>query len=661
MDLRAPKSAPTHYLRRNETAWSPPNVAFFDTETTPVTLGEREELRLRLWCADALRRRTPAGPNTVDRTGEGTTGGELAAWVVAQLRGVTTLWLFAHNLSFDLTTTRLLFHLFALGFSVTEFGSTDHAPWFRLAKGHKRLTITDTWSWLPAALERIGQQVGVEKPALPDFSAADAAWYGRCRGDVAVTKAAILALMDWWDAADLGRWSITGAASGWNAMRHRMGAEKVLVEPDPKAIAFERQCVRGGRRDVWRFGTLAEGSYLELDIERAHSTTVEHFGLPRKRLSHFDALPLDDPLWDRDYLGALARCRVQTTAPRWPMQATGATWWPVGEFWTVLCGPELARAREVGDLVEVADGWRYLLGDHLVPWARWCNTVAAGQTPAAPAVATLAAKSWGRTVTGKWAGHKATVRPAGPALQPVWGIEKAHTRTHDVKARIVTLGDERFYVRLGLDADNCFPAVLAWVEAHERVALAKMVEALPERSLVACDTDGLTCDLEVAVHHPTVRKRTRRLPTTAPSRAQLVCDWLTELAAPYTVRPKRLVSAIALAGPQAQWLDRKKKLSGIPGSATEAPTGRLVAKLWPKLWWQVSRGTVGAYVRPTARLEAPVNVAHRWVLADETPWPVTARCWPTGRNELVGWKEAQSLAPSAELFRVQHRVLERLR
>lgn len=653
------RPAPPHYLRRNESCWSPPFVGFFDTETTPHDAPGAEVHTLRLWCADALDRRAEAeAEGGEDRTGRGTTGAELADWIARQLTGRTGMWLFAHNLSFDLSTTLLLDLLAGRGWAVTGFGSTDRAPWFQLRRGSKRLTVCDSWSWLPEGLRQVGALAGVAKPALPDWEEGDDAWYARCAADVAATRAAVTALMDWWDAERLGRWSITGAATGWNAMRHRMGPQRILVRPTDEATAFERRAVRGGRRDTWRFGQLEDGSYLELDIALAHGATAAHLPLPVRRLDRFDSLALDSPLWASRRLGALARCRVQATRPRWPMRATGATWWPVGEFWTVLAWPEMQAARAAGDLVEVAAGYRYLLGRPLAPWADWCCRLAQGETPRAPAVAALAAKAWTRSVVGKWAGRTSEARPGGPALQPTWGVEKARTRRTGRKLRLVTVAGERWWVALDLDGDNCFPAVLAWVESYERAALGAMVTALPPAALIHCDTDGLICDLEVAIHHPEVRRRRPRLPRSPHTRAQLVCEWLTELVPPYTVRPKGLVAALTICGPQQLWLDRRKRLAGVPRSAVDTDDGRFKAKLWPKLWWQVERGRPGAYVRPEVAFRRPVNTTHRWVTAAQVPLPVLARALPDGTNQLVGWAETAPAYGVPELFRTQHPKLE---
>lgn len=654
-------TVPVHYLRPNEGEWSPKSVAFFDTETTPQEVGTDEVHVLRLWCGDAFRRDDDGRRHRDGARSDGASGRSLAEWLSAQCVGVSSTWCFAHNLSFDLTTTRLLDHLGDLGWTVSQFGSTDRCPWFRLTRRSKRLTLTDSWSWLSTSLQSIGDTTGVRKPDLPDWSDDDETWKARCYGDVDTLAAAVLTLMDWWDRQGLGRWSITGASTGWNAMRHKLDAPRILIDPNPAGVAFEREAVRGGRRDTWRFGEVRGGHYLELDIERAHGTTAEHLTLPTKRIGYVAHLPPEHRLWTYPDVDVILRAKVRTDRPRWPLRHSGATWWPVGEFWTVLAGPELRRARELGDLVETGEGYVYGVGRSLARWGKWVNRVASGEEPTTPPVARLLAKSWTRSVVGKWAGHKSTTTLEGTALHPSWNVDNVIPPDATHRVRLVTLGDDCWRVEMGGDADNAFPAVLAWVESYERVAMQTMITALGQELVIHCDTDGMIVDLEKAVRtHPELRKRGHRLQRPE-SMAQLVCDWLTTLVPPYRVRPKSLVSSLCIVGPQQLWLDDRKRLSGIKSDAEVAEDGKYVYRAWPKLYWQMRTGSPDGYVRPEVRMKRPVNTTHRWVLADDTTWPVRARVTAEGANEIVPWEECREDAPSPLLWREQHPVLEGLR
>ena len=50
-------AAPTHYLRANESEWSPGRVLVVDTETRSTRVDGLDTLALRLWVAARLDRR----------------------------------------------------------------------------------------------------------------------------------------------------------------------------------------------------------------------------------------------------------------------------------------------------------------------------------------------------------------------------------------------------------------------------------------------------------------------------------------------------------------------------------------------------------------------------------------------------------------------------
>lgn len=626
---------PVHYLRRNESEWSPRHVAFFDTETVPIELGSSEVHTLRCWAARAIRRDEPIERQHPRAFSDGTTADGLVAWIEDQLRGRRNLWLWAHNLGFDLTVTRLVTRLVRRGWTVTDFAVIDRSPWFRLARRSKSLTLLDSWSWLPDALAAVGEQVGIAKPDLPDFADDLTAWLVRCRGDVVVTAAAVLQLLDWWDREALGRWSITGAATGYNAMRHTLREHAFTIDPDPTAIALERRAVRGGRRDVWRTGTCGPGPFAQLDIALAYSSVAEHLDLPRRRWCAFDTMDADDPTIAHAWLGVLAECVVHTAEPRYSCTIDGVQWWPTGTFRTVLAGPELREARERGDLASVGPGYIYQCGRPMAPWAAWCNRVARGEDPAAPAVARMAAKSWCRSVLGKWAGHASEAMDRGAALTPGWSAVDTWSVARQCRGQLVELGGRRWQLHHDQDADNAFPAVLAWVESHLRVRMARALDALGPGVAVSCDTDGIVVDLgapataRLLALHGAGRLRSPH------ARAGALAGILAPSVAPLEVRTKAILDHVRIAGPSQLTLGGTRRWAGIPRAAVEQPDGTLRARTWPGLRWQMAQGDPRGYLRPEQTWRRRVGRVGRWQLANGALWPVQARLDADGRSELV--------------------------
>ncbi len=434
-----PRAVPTHYLRPNDKVWSPPSIVAFDTETETIPDTEPEVLKLRLWCATVVDRRPKYPAQSVTWQSQGETGLGLAEQLEGWSKSRPTLWVYAHNLGFDLTTTRLTHYLHRLGWEVTDFAVSGPTPWFRLRKGSRHLTLTDSWSWLPHALETIGQSLGLTKPDLPANGDPMAAWLNRCRADTSILALAVCSLMDWWDKHALGRWSITGASCGWNAFRHIPAPSRVLVDPDDDGIKFDRLAIRGGRREAFKVGTFRNGPFAELDFTAAHPTIAAELPLPVGRARRFGSLAVDSSLLDNDRRGVIARAEIVTDKPRYPYRAHGATWYPVGRFWTTLAGPELEEARRLGHLASIGPGYVHKLGCAMMPWARWVLDVQNGDAPDTSPVALLAAKSWGRSVIGKWAARSHRSIKLGTAPVAEWGLERSWNHNAGTRAAMVDL------------------------------------------------------------------------------------------------------------------------------------------------------------------------------------------------------------------------------
>lgn len=655
------RTVPVHWLRGNASEWSPRRVAFFDTECWKREETDRELLVFRLWCAMVVDRGGGHGGSVGGSRGDGTEKRELADWLTSCCIGVSSVWAYAHNLAFDVAAARLLDHLAAIGWRLNSFSVTDANPWFRLTRGAKRLTLVDSWSWLPAALAAVGDLAGVPKPALPDWDDTDTAWMARCRGDVESTAAAVCQLMDWWDREKLGRWSVTGAATGWNAMRHRTRHRSWLIDPDPEARAFERMAVRGGRRDVWRAGTFRSGPYAMLDIERAHATIAEHCLLPSRRLGRFDRLAQDDPMWSHAGMGAIAWCLVTTDVPRYAVELTDTQWWPTGTFWTVLAWPEMRAARDRGELVEVGSGWRYTLTTAMQPWGAWVNGLAGGEDPAAPRVAQLAAKSWGRAVVGKFGAHSASVERIGMALSPHLHAEEGWSVATGTRMTLLDLGDDRWKITHDTDAENCFPAVLAWVESELRVRMARIIDRLGPSVVVQCDTDGVIVDLTRSLHAHIAPSGRRNLAKSPARIGQRLCEWLAPDIEPLSIRVKELYPAITITGPQQLTLAGQRKFSGIVKGAKAQGDGSFVGRPWPKLRWQLAHGDPEGYVRPTWVFRPRGGYIRRWVCTTGTVIPPAARACGHEKTELVKWADLGGHLGPDVLCEVQHPVLEGLR
>lgn len=631
------RDVPVHYLRPNHKSWSPPALLTFDTETTARTEGDLEIMTMRLWSASFTDRRTAKRVKPLDIDEHGTTPEDLAAWVHKVARARRTVWAYAHNLGFDLCTSNLTDGLMALGWTVTDFAVGTGSPFVRLNRGDSVLTLSDSWSWFQQPLAKVAEAMGMRKPPLPKDTDTEQQWLNRCRMDTAILHAAMLALMDWWDREDLGRWNLTGSASGWNAMRHIPTAERILIRPEDTECDHDRKAIYGGRRQCWQAGGFRYGHYTELDIEKAYTTACRDMPLPIGRQATFANLPLDHRWLNCTRWGVIAECTINTDTPVVPVRIGRSVWYPVGRFTTTLAGPDVKECRDLGVLESIGPGWLHRLGYSLMPWARWCIDSQADGAPGTPPIAQLVHRVWGRSAVGKWAQRGFEVIQLGPSPIQGWGYEEGWHHGKDVPCSIVDFGGTRYQVAAVNQSDNAYPAVLAFVESYVRVALGRAIRATGDSHMVACDTDGYITDSDGAA----------------------MCDQASQAATPFVIRQKRHYRRIRVIGPQHMELDRTARRSGIPASAVQVAPGRLEATLWPKLGWQMANGRQGAYVRPRQTYTLAATYAPGWLLSTGQVVPVELSMDGEGRNQVTPWPLTRYAGAGDRLGPHQHRQLGR--
>lgn len=649
---------PVHYLKANHREWTPRTVVYLDTESRWVQQGKDELHTLRLWCARAVDRRPVkrTGQRSVD--GEGFTKWQLTDWLEQVIDPKGTTWLFTHNLAFDLTLTRLPTELAALGWSVSDAAIGGRSPWMRLTNGTSRLCLVDSGSWLPATLADVGERIGLPKLHLPADDDSNEAWLARCWADVDILEAAMASLLDWWDTGQLGNWTVTGPGCGWNAYRHIKTIQRPIIDPAEDKQAADRKAIYGGRRGVWRVGEQSAGPFLELDLVAAYPTVAAEIPVPTKRRRAFDHLELDDRLLQNDRWGVIADVHLDTDTPRWPVRLEGFNWYPVGQFRTVLAGPDIADASRLGCLRDVGAGHVHQLGAHMQPWARWCLDVQNGNDPLAPPAAQITAKHWGRTVIGKWATRGYEKREWGPSPTDQWGAERAFDHATQSRGTIIDLGGRRWFVYQGGVADNAYPAVLAWVEAEVRTRLSRAVEAIGEAAVIQCDTDGLI----VAGRLIGTRAARGHLvaPKGYPLRARInwVLDNIEPVTSPLVLRLKRQSNSVHIHGPQHVRLEGQRRLAGMPRNATETEPNKFVAHTWPALTWQMNHAGPDGYLRPETTRHLRATYPTGWVTDRNIVLAPETHIGAAGTTVFTPWPHTRWASDGHRLAEAQHPVLD---
>lgn len=652
-----PPSLPFHRLHGNAREDTPWHCLYLDTESSWRSEQRDEVHTLRYWCAQHHRRHT--GKGWPDDQGDdfGTTVEGICEYIERVSTTKHPLWTFTHNLSFDLGLTKLPLVLMQRGWRLGRHALDSDAPWCNLQLGKRSVWVCDSFSWLRKPLAEVGRLLGLAKPDLPHQDDSDEAWYGRCRADVEIMAGAMDQLMDWWDQGRLGHWSFTGPQCGWNAMRHmcvrsdndayRLSRDrltdgvidlqtgKVTICTDPGVLAFERSALYQGARDCSYVGQLHDGAWANLDIRQAHLQVAATKMLPCRLTDWGDSLPVDSPKIGGRFHGVIARVRVRSDEVAYPVRAGDHVLHPTGDYWTVLCDPEIADARARGALVEVGQWQGYTLNPFMQPWASWCRQLLDDTTGDTPPAVQIAAKAWSRTVIGKWASR--TSRRVEIGTTEDWGWQSAPA-LHSAPAGTpgyLQLGHQVFDTYRDIESDNAFPAILAWVQSWVRLQLREVIEAAGADHVVQWNTDGLVLDAQAAGMAPGGWDEGGEPEAATWATVAAAAASIGEAAGGVALRCKGLYRAGWVLSPQHLVLDGFRVLAGIPGSAVRVDGWRFAFLTWPKLAGQLRAGLEPGYRRRwTVRDLGQVPVS-RWVMTDGCCLPPRAVIAPSGGVQLV--------------------------
>jgi hypothetical protein len=607
-----------HWLAPSGKTKTPNVIVTFDTETSEVDAGDHTVQHLRCWDALVRVRRPTSTRQRRATLHSGESSPALADVIESAFELDDEVWVIAHNVGFDLSVTSLPFILAERDWQLDSLHLGDESCWWIMKRAKHKVIITDSWSWLRCPLEAAAKDIGRRKVALPTADDDLATWHRRSRHDVEILDEIMVTVLDWWDKHQLGVFGITGAACGWRTLRNQIEPKRILVGPDGARTAFERRAVFSGKKEVYGVGEFHESWIADFDFVAAYPTTVAAHPLPSmpaKKWTTTDKMLDAPPPPQRDYI---AEVEITTRRPCAPCRVNGEVWWPVGTFRTVLAGPEVRYCLEVAESVTVIEWASYKTGFALADWAAWCIGVQTDTTGEVPEVVKRVAKGWGRSVVGRFAARTSRVVDTRPSTHLGWHLETGHDLDTGAALEWLSMGGIEQTIAKDVDGPDVFPAVLAFVEAHTRVALGRMVASRPPENVLQCNTDGWWEMRSI--------RRSDYVPDGVP--------W------PFRVVRKALERSLLVRGPNHVMTPHERRYAGIPRAATTNDDRTMHWHDWPGLRWQLEHGVTGQYHRPEREAVLSDHYVRRWVLDTGETIPVTSEVDSEGNTALVAWSRS---------------------
>lgn len=363
----------------------PSNLLFFDTEAQWDRENQYEAGQYqRLTIGVAIACRLEAGKVTRRKVCRFRTIQEFWDFLISRLNPDRPLFAFGHNIGYDLGITGLPERLQSGEFRIfnsekdtkftdklgqkkqrTEgFVCLDNPPVI-LQVFHTtgwKTTFVDTFNYWTMGLAKIGEMLGFPKTEIPLADRPIEEHFAYCENDAQIVEKAVLALIDWIREQNIGSFKYTAPSLAMGLFTKRFDQAKVETHQILPVRQLERKAYYGGRLELFYQGDVKESVY-ELDVTSLYPHVMKENPYPRKLIkywTHATHTHYVTPALGPDHI---ATVKLKTRGPYPVNDPSIGTYYPQGEFWTTLAGPELELALERGEIIDVGEWAKYELAD----------------------------------------------------------------------------------------------------------------------------------------------------------------------------------------------------------------------------------------------------------------------------------------------------------
>lgn len=525
---------PWHYIRPNVRTATPTSCLFVDTETYGIAIEDNPNATLqvlRSWCA--IYCRMEKGKIRQHMKFDGTTTDEFWIMVEELLSDRRPLWLFAHNIGFDLTVLRFWDKLDMDEFTFSEgvtnkqtlrpsevwkrwkgFAVLDDPPVIiecRKAGTKQVLICNDTYNYFRCSVADLGESIGLPKLPMPEQSAPQAEWDTYCFRDVEIIQTAVTNLMAFVQKHDLGMWRYTAPAQAMSAYRHRFMKDKILVHGNVDALKLEREAYYGGRLECRYVGRVVQediatseyymdpakasgnariGPVYVLDIQSCYPAMMLWKSYPRKIESYVISPSGRDVHELLEERLLIARVTIQSDTEPYPYHHDGRTDMCVGRFVTSLCGPELLYAIDHSHIVNVGAMSVYNPADLFSEYVSTFWNMRQSYFASGNKVGESWCKLMLNSLAGKFGQRARHWEPTSEVIAPLpWGHWSQHNATtgesHCYRALAWAVQEEQ---DIGESIDSC-PAIAAYITSYAREYIRELIHIAGESNVYYVDTD----------------------------------------------------------------------------------------------------------------------------------------------------------------------------
>jgi DNA polymerase elongation subunit (family B) len=435
----------------------------------------------------------------------------------------------------------------------------------------------------------------------------------------------MLELMKFITENDLGNFGVTIAKQALNAFRHRFMKHSIFIHNNVSALELERESYHGGRTETFRMGEIKVKPVYIMDINSMYPSVMQENLYPTRLIKVIDDPTPEEFKRMRSRFLCIARLKVKTDFPCVPVDLGRRLIFPVGEFITTLCSPEIELIEKYGEIKEVYQVALYQ-GDHIFSkYVEYFYQKRVEAKRSGDKVKELLYKMVLNSLYGKFAQRGYNWKVIGDCSPEEIRDEVIFHSTSNTWTKLKYIGGSILERQEEREPYNTFPAISSFVTSYARVALYKYILLAGQDNVFYCDTDSLFL---------------------SPEGYQRVKAFVSDGALGCLRLEKRALSLV-IFGLKDYILNTKETHKGIPAKAQKVKENTWEVTVWPHLKTFLKRGNVSTYANEVITKTLWRNYQKGFVLSSGqvVPYILRVEC---NTNELIPYEETPyaEMAPS---------------
>lgn len=480
-----------HYLKPLKSRKTPHTIFFLDTETHiipegdkglifPFKLGAMIEVRL-----DEL------GETIYKHTHRLFSTQDFFEILCNTNIGSGTIYVFAHNVGFDIRVLNAPEEFHQRGFHSSPPIINNRIFVWGVSKKRKRILFLDTANLGVLSVAQLGADMGFPKGEVDFSSVSDRDLMEYCIRDCQVLEVFVLKYIQFLIDEGLGAFRNTLASQALTAFRSRFMPKAPFIHQNTNAYILERAGYYGGRTEAFHQGKLSNGPYYYLDVNSMYPFVMREYLYPTRLIRYEERIPIN---WLRIRLQrgyCIARVRINTNIPFYPLRRENHLVFPTGLFETTLHSIELQEALERGELEEVYQCATYEPSVLFSDYIQFFYELKQQYGYEKNASMRYISKLFLNTLYGKF-GQELVSRDKIGTDDPdrIWRVPIVNAVTGEHYEEVSWFGSV-YREKRGGETLHSSPAIAGAVTAYARHHLFRLIMVAGRDNVYYCDTDSI--------------------------------------------------------------------------------------------------------------------------------------------------------------------------